>query len=77
MVAAWVKSMTEEVLGGPPFKAGDVVLHPEGYKVQIMGGQYWGEHGLSNWWSWRRVLEDGKLSDKVESGYGWAPEKKP
>lgn len=72
-VAPWVKSMTEGVLGGAPFKVGDVVTHPDGYKVKIVSGQYWGEHGLSNHWSWRRVLKSGRLSRKEEHGYGWVP----
>ncbi len=71
MVAAWVKNMTEEVLGGAPFKIGDVVKHPDGRTVKIVGGQYWGEHGLSNFWDWQEVLSNGKLGKK-ECGYGWS-----
>lgn len=69
-VAAWVKGMTEDVLGGAPFKIGDTVTHPDGRQVKIVGGQYWGEHGLSNFWDWQEVLSDGKLGKK-ECGYGW------
>lgn len=72
-VASWVKELTEEVMGGPPFKVGDVVKHPDGRKVKIMGGQYWGEYGLSNFWYWREVKEDGTLGE-IEHGYGWRPE---
>jgi hypothetical protein len=69
-VAAWVKSMTEEVLGAAPFKIGDVVKHPSGRTVKIIGGAYWGEHGLSNHWFWKEVLPSGKLGEE-EYGYGW------
>lgn len=69
-VAPWVKQMTEEVLGGPPFKIGDVVKHPSGRMVKITSGAYWGEHGLSNHWFWKEVLPDGKLGEE-EYGYGW------
>jgi len=71
-VAQWVKEMTEEVLGGPPFKVGDIVKHPDGKKVQILAGQYWGEHGISNFWYWKEVLPNGELG-KSGSGYGWDP----
>lgn len=74
-VSHFARSITEEVLGGAPFKIGDVVKHPDGRKVQITGGQYWGEHGLSNWWSWCEMLPNGELG-KSESGYGWQPEGK-
>lgn len=72
-VAPWAKSLTEEVLGGAPFKIGDVVKHPDGRTVKITGGQYWGEYGLSNFWDWREVLPEGELG-KPESGYGWRVE---
>jgi hypothetical protein len=72
-VAGWVKDLTEGVLGGPPFKIGDVVKHPDGRTVQITDGQFWGAHGLSNFWYWREVRSDGSLDPVVESGsgYGW------
>lgn len=55
----------------PPFKVGDVVVHPDGYNVKIVGGQFWGEHGLSNFWYWKRVLANGVLSKRIAHGYGW------
>ena len=72
-VHQWVKALTEEVLGGEPFKVGDTVNHPSGRKVRIVGGQYWGEHGISNFWYWREVYPDGALGPQ-EHGYGWKPE---
>ena len=74
MVQRWVKDLTESALGGAPFEIGDVVMHPDGYKVKITGGQYWGTHGLSNCWTWKKVLKNGKLSKDEYSGYGWRPE---
>jgi len=71
MVENWVRELTEEVLGSAPFAVGDIVKHPDGRKVKIVGGQYWGTHGLSNHWSWRAVKSNGKLKKKVEHGYGW------
>jgi hypothetical protein len=69
--------MTEEVMGGPPFKVGDIVRHPDGRRVKITDGQYWGEYGLSNFWYWREVKKGGRLARKVEHGYGWDPKAKP
>ena len=74
MVAAWAKNLTESVLGGEPFKVGDTVKHPDGRTVVITGGQYWGEHGLSNFWYWQEVKPDGTLGPQ-EHGYGWETEK--
>ena len=45
------------------YKIGDV------YKVEIIDGQYWGTFGLSNFWSWYRLDENGN-SVRKESGYG-------
>lgn len=73
MVSKFAKDLTESVIGGAPFKVGDIVRHPDGRTVKIVSGQYWGEHGLSNHWHWREVLASGCLSSKEESGYGWTP----
>lgn len=51
-------------------KVGLVTKHPDGRTIKIVDGQYWGEHGLSNFWYWREVRADGSLGKK-ESGYGW------
>lgn len=70
MVRSWVKELVEDCLGGAPFAVGDTVKHPSGRAVKIVEGQYWGERGLSNFWSWREVYKDGRLGPK-EHGYGW------
>lgn len=70
MVAPWVKRMVEDVMGGTRLKVGAVVDHPSGRRVKITSGQYWGSHGLSNFWYWREVKAGGKLG-KEECGYGW------
>ena len=67
------RQVTEEVLGPAPFAIGDRVPHPDGRLVEITGGQWWGTHGLSNYWYWKPVLSDGTLGEQ-ESGYGWSPE---
>lgn len=72
MVNQWVRDMTEDAIGGAPFKVGDRVRHPSGRLVQITEGQYWGEHGLSNFWYWREVVADRPLGPE-EHGYGWRP----
>ncbi len=70
MVEQWVKDLTESVIGTSQLCVGDEVLHPDGRKVKITDGQYWGTYGLSNFWYWREILPDGKLG-KEEHGYGW------
>lgn len=77
MVATWVKQLTEEAIGGSTLKVGDIVRHPDGRRVKIVDGQYWGEHGLSNFWYWQEVKDDESLSEKKESGYGWVVEPEP
>ncbi len=39
------------------------------YKIEIVEGQYWGSHGLSNFWYWYRLNNDGSRGNK-EHGYG-------
>jgi hypothetical protein len=70
-VDPWVQSLVEEVLGKSKMKIGEIIDHPDGYKVKVISGQYWGEYGLSNFWYWKRVNEDGSLSEETYSGYGW------
>lgn len=70
---SWVKDLCEDCGFVEPFKIGDTVKHPDGYMVRIIDGQYWGDHGLSNFWYWRRVDANGTQSEKVEHGYGWKP----
>lgn len=66
------REITEEVFGPAPFKIGDRVEHPSGRTVEIIGGQYWGERGISNFWYWKEVQADGSsFSSETECGYGW------
>lgn len=41
----------------------------EVYKVEIINGQYWGTHGISNFWYWYRLDENGNRV-REEHGYG-------
>jgi len=52
MVAQWVKELTEEVLGGSPLEVGKKYRHPEHGVIIVTSGQYWGKHGISNFWYW-------------------------
>jgi len=71
MIRQFVKEMVEEVSPFSKVKVGDQLIHPSGRKVQITSGQFWGTRGVSNFWYWREVLEDGSLGPE-EHGYGWA-----
>lgn len=65
--------ITESLCGGPPFKVGDVVSGPDDLSpVRIVDGQYMGIHGISNYWYWRPLQEDGTLGPKCD-GHGWRP----
>lgn len=70
MVEPWVKELVEETLGGSKMAVGQTIKHPDGRTVHITSGQYWGEHGVSNSWTWQEVKADGSLGPR-ESGYGW------
>lgn len=70
MVENWVKEIVEDVTGKSSMEVGAIVTHPKGYQVKIVDGQYWGDYGLSNFWSWRRVKPNGSLG-KLCHGYGW------
>jgi hypothetical protein len=63
-VPDWVQSMTEDIIGGATLEVGKVYKHPEDGPIEVTSGQYWGKHGLSNFWYWT-VIETG------ESHYGY------
>lgn len=65
MVEDWVKDIVESVAGGSPVEVGKRYIHPEDGLIEITSGQYWGSHGLSNFWHWT-VVETGESCH----GYG-------
>lgn len=65
----WVKELVEKEWECK-LHVGLECEHPSGRKVRITSGQFWGEHGVSNFWYWREVLPDGTLGPQ-EHGYGW------
>ena len=77
----WVRQKNEE--GSPGWKVGTRVIYQHGNSlydypelkgklVEITGGSYLGGYGrVSNFWYWRKVLKNGKLSKKEYHGYGW------
>lgn len=56
----------------PHMRIGATIDHPNGYKVLVTDGRYLdATYGhVTNWWTWRRVNDDGTLGTE-ESGYGW------
>ena len=66
------RSINQGLATQSSMKVGKVIAHPDGYKVKVTKGRFldpvYGR--VSNFWTWRRVLKDGKLG-KPESGYGW------
>ena len=73
MSEKWVRELTEEFIDGSTLTVGAIVKHPDGRTVKITSGQYWGTHGVSNFWYWREVKPDGSLGEE-EHGYGWEPD---
>ncbi len=70
MVKQWVKDLVERVEGPSKMVVGERTRHPDGRLVEVTDGQLWGEHGFSNFWTWRPVSTDGTLGPE-EHGYGW------
>ncbi|TXH15125.1 MAG: hypothetical protein E6R03_07875 [Hyphomicrobiaceae bacterium] len=66
------RSINSELASRSRMKIGAVIRHPDGRLVKVIEGCYLdATYGrVSNWWSWREVLECGGLG-KIESGYGW------
>lgn len=64
-VSRWIRTLTEEIVGGSPVEVGVTYVHPEDGPIEIVSGQYWGEFGMSNHWYWV-VLATGEK----KSGYG-------
>ena len=70
MISNFTKGLVEKVCGENTLKVGAQVSHKDGRLVEITDGQYWGTRGISNFWYWREVKEDGTLAEKIECGYG-------
>ena len=71
LIPVSAEKFTSSVIPPSKRKVGGDFIHKDGRTVRIVGGQYWGTHGLSNFWDWREILADGTLSEKIECGYGW------
>ena len=69
MVNSVVKNIVGDVFK-PKLSVGLVTTHPDGRTVRIVSGQFWGEHGVSNFWYWVPILEDDSEGPQ-ECGYGW------
>jgi len=39
-------------------------------RVRITDGEYWGDYGVSNFWTWHYIKPDGTLYPKEYCGYG-------
>jgi hypothetical protein len=49
---------------------GDTIRQPDGRDVCVTNGSFYGDYGrVSNFWTWREVLQDGSLGVE-EKGYG-------
>lgn len=67
---ALANEIIEELKKEQRFDVGDRMRHEDNRIVEVVRGQYWGEHGLSNHWTYREILPDGGLGPE-EHGYGY------
>lgn len=64
MIHPIAKGIVEEVFGDIPIpEIGKRYLYNNRI-VEITGGQFWGTHGVSNFWKFRYVNPDGLLGEK-------------
>ena len=69
MIADWIKEIVEEDEEVIP-EIGKIYRNKlTGDIIKIIDGQYWGDRGLSNFWSWK-IVKDGVELDEVHKGYG-------
>lgn len=66
-VEKWVRDLVAEVIPPSILVVGRRFRH-KGRVVEIIGGTYWADYGISNYWYWRAVQADGSLGP-VERGY--------
>ena len=71
-LARLARAMNEECAARSSMKVGATIRHPDGRPVVVVSGTFldpvYGR--VSNWWTWKPVLDDGLLGE-AESGYGW------
>jgi hypothetical protein len=60
-----------EELAPSKMAVGEIVDHPDGRRVLIVSGSFYGSYGrVSNFWNWKEIGADGSFGP-LESGYGW------
>lgn len=70
-VSPEIQELVEDIFGKSTLEVGVIITQPKtGKLVEITGGSYWGTYGVSNFWKWREVMDNGQLSDVEQSGYG-------
>lgn len=67
---ALANEMIEDLKKQQRFDVGDTMRHEDSRIVKVVRGQYWGEYGLSNHWTFKEVLADGSLGPE-EHDYGY------
>jgi hypothetical protein len=70
MPEKWVTNLVEDVIGGSPLQVGKKYMHPEHGLIIVTDGQYWGTHGLSNFWYWNEIDPETGRHVKGHHGYG-------
>ena len=70
-LSALARSINADLESQSSMRIGKIIKHPDGYRVQVIDGQFLSNGRVSNWWTWRRVTKRGTLSKKLYHGYGW------
>ena len=64
---SWVVDILEKADPFTPLEIGKIYKHPEsGRPLKVVGGSYWGTHGISNHFDWIYLDDETK-----GYGYGW------
>ena len=64
-VAPLVQQFAEQHGFHSTLEIGGLYMHPHDGLIRIVGGSFWGTHGLSNFWDWA-IVETGEK----RCGYG-------
>lgn len=64
--APWVRNIVQDEWGSAAnITIGKCYQHPDDGVIRILGGRFWGDHGLSNHWTWEIVA-----TGERKHGYG-------
>lgn len=63
-IEPWVQNIIGDYWA-PSLRVGETYVHPEDGVIKIVSGEFWGNHGVSNFWYW-----DVVATGERKHGYG-------